>query len=58
MAREFIGNGAVTVNGEKVSDNATELDWASAFFGKYFLLKSVGKSFFICFINPKLGPAC
>lgn len=45
MAREFIGNGAVTVNGEKVDDPAAALDWDRAFFGKYFLLKR-GKKLF------------
>jgi tyrosyl-tRNA synthetase len=45
MAREFIGNGAVSVNGEKVSDPAAKLDWNQAFFGKFFLLKR-GKKLF------------
>lgn len=45
MAREFIGNGAVSVNGEKVSDPAVCLDWNQAFFGKFFLLKR-GKKLF------------
>ena len=45
MAREFIGNGAVSVNGEKVSDPAACLDWNQAFFGKFFLLKR-GKKLF------------
>lgn len=45
MAREFINNGAVLVNGEKVSDHEAKLDWNQAFFGKYFLLKR-GKKLF------------
>jgi tyrosyl-tRNA synthetase len=45
MAREFIGNGAVSVNGEKVSDSSVKLDWNQAFFGKFFLLKR-GKKLF------------
>jgi len=49
MAREFIGNGAVEVNGDKVSNNATELDWNSAFFGKYFLLKRGKKLFHLLY---------
>ncbi|MDG2090897.1 MAG: tyrosine--tRNA ligase [Gammaproteobacteria bacterium] len=49
MAREFIGNGAVTVNGEKVSDNAIELTWDTAFFGKYFLLKRGKKLFHLLY---------
>jgi tyrosyl-tRNA synthetase len=49
MAREFIGNGAVIVNGEKVSDSAAGLDWDSAFFGKYFLLKRGKKLFHLIY---------
>ena len=45
MAREFINNGAVLVNGEKVSDHEAKLDWNQAFFGKFFLLKR-GKKLF------------
>jgi len=45
MAREFITNGAVSVNGEKAEDPASQLDWSEAFFGKYFLLKR-GKKLF------------
>ena len=45
MAREFISNGAVLVNGERVSDPAATLDWSQAFFGKFFLLKR-GKKLF------------
>jgi tyrosyl-tRNA synthetase len=45
MAREFINNGAVSVNGEKVSDHESKLDWNQAFFGNYFLLKR-GKKLF------------
>lgn len=49
MAREFIGNGAVAVNGEKASDNAAELNWDSALFGKYFLLKRGKKLFHLLY---------
>jgi len=45
MAREFISNGAVSVNGGKVSDPAAELFWEDAFYGRYFLLKR-GKKLF------------
>ena len=45
MAREFISNGAVSVNGGKISDPAAELSWGDAFYGRYFLLKR-GKKLF------------
>lgn len=49
MAREFIGNGAVNVNGEKVVDPAAELNWEVALFGKYFLLKRGKKLFHLLY---------
>jgi len=49
MAREFINNSAVLVNGEKVTDSAAELDWDSAFFGKYILLKRGKKLFHLLY---------
>jgi len=49
MAREFIGNGAVAVNGEKVNDVATTLNKADALFSKYTLIKR-GKKLFNLFI--------
>tara|TARA_R110000772_G_scaffold97492_1_gene196767 strand:- start:147 stop:1430 length:1284 start_codon:yes stop_codon:yes gene_type:complete len=49
MAREFIGNAAVNVNGKKVMDPATELSWDSALFGKYFLLKRGKKLFHLLY---------
>ncbi|PCJ42800.1 MAG: tyrosine--tRNA ligase [SAR86 cluster bacterium] len=49
MAREFIGNGAVSVNGAKASDNAAELDWNTALFGQYFLLKRGKKLFHLLY---------
>jgi tyrosyl-tRNA synthetase len=45
MAREFIANGAVSVNGDKASDPSAELSWKGAFFGRYILLKR-GKKLF------------
>lgn len=48
MAREFIGNGAVNVNGEKVSDPAATLSKADARFGKYWLARR-GKKLFHLF---------
>ena len=49
MAREFIGNGAVSVNGDKIADTAAELNWSSALFGKYFLLKRGKKLFHLLY---------
>lgn len=45
MAREFIGNGAVSVNGEKISDPAALLLKEQALFGRYWLLRR-GKKLF------------
>lgn len=45
MAREFIGNGAVSVNGEKITDPAATLDWSKAFYGNFFLFRR-GKKLF------------
>ncbi len=44
MAREFIGNGAVSVNGEKVSDPAACLDWNQAFLASFSCLKEAKNS--------------
>lgn len=44
-AREFIGNGAVNVNGEKVSDPAAVIDPVQAMHGRYFLLRRGKKQF-------------
>jgi len=49
MAREFIGNGAVSVNGEKVTDPTACLSWDKAFYGQYFLLKRGKKLFHLCY---------
>ncbi len=49
MAREFIGNNAVSVNSEKISDPSARLDWNSAFFGKYFVLKRGKKLFSLAY---------
>ena len=45
MAREFISNGAVSINGSKCADVDVELSSATAFFGKYHILKR-GKKLF------------
>lgn len=49
MAREFISNGAVLVNGEKVTDPASALDIDKALFGGYFLLKRGKKLFHLAY---------
>ena len=45
MAREFVGNGAVSVNGKRVADSTVQFTQADARFGKYFLIKR-GKKLF------------
>ena len=49
MAREFICNNAVSVNSEKITDPAAMLDWVSAYFGKYFVLKRGKKLFCLAY---------
>lgn len=49
MAREFIGNGAVSVNGEKVADSEVVLKKEDALFGKYSVIKR-GKKLFNLYI--------
>ena len=51
MAREFIENGAVSVNGERIVDSAASLDWEMARYNKYMLLKR-GKKLFSLFYRP------
>lgn len=50
MAREFIGNGAVSVNGSRISDPAAMLVKADAQFGRYWLLRR-GKKLFHLFYS-------
>jgi tyrosyl-tRNA synthetase len=45
MAREFIGNGAVSVNGEKLNDPQLTLQASDALYGKYSVVKR-GKKLF------------
>jgi tyrosyl-tRNA synthetase len=45
MAREFIGNGSVSVNSEKATDIAANVDKAVSLFGRYTLLRR-GKKLF------------
>jgi tyrosyl-tRNA synthetase len=45
MAREFIGNGAVSVNGEKISEASALLLQEQALFGRYWLIRR-GKKLF------------
>lgn len=51
MAREFIGNGAVSVNGAKISDPAAQLLQGHALFGRYFLVRR-GKKLFHLYYKP------
>ena len=48
MAREFIENGAVNVNGERIVDPAASLNWDAALYNRYLLLKR-GKKLFHLF---------
>jgi tyrosyl-tRNA synthetase len=48
-AREFISNGAVSVNGRRQEHVEVELDWAQARHGEYFLLKRGKKQFFLLY---------
>ncbi|MES2625871.1 MAG: tyrosine--tRNA ligase [Pseudomonadota bacterium] len=48
MAREFIENGAVSVNGERIVDATASLNWEMARYNKYMLLKR-GKKLFNLF---------
>lgn len=45
MAREFIVNGAVSINGVKLLDPSAVLSWEQALFGRYLLLRK-GKKYF------------
>jgi tyrosyl-tRNA synthetase len=49
MAREFIANGAVAVNGEKITDPMAEISKESTLFDRYMLIKR-GKKLFNLFI--------
>ncbi|MFM2477955.1 tyrosine--tRNA ligase [Celerinatantimonas sp. MCCC 1A17872] len=49
MAREFIGNGAVLINGEKQTDNTAEVARKDALYQRYTLLKR-GKKLFALLI--------
>ncbi|GLS91131.1 tyrosine--tRNA ligase [Psychromonas marina] len=49
MAREFIKNGAVSINGEKASDSEMVLQKSDALFGKYTVIKR-GKRLFNLYI--------
>lgn len=51
MAREFIGNNAVSINGETVNSVETQLSAANALNGKYFVLKRGKKLFHLAKIN-------
>jgi tyrosyl-tRNA synthetase len=50
MAREFISNGAVSVNGERIADPAAALLLADARFGKYWLVRRGKKLFHLFYV--------
>jgi len=51
MAREFISNNAVSVNGQLVGSDAETLNIEAALFGRYFVLKRGKKLFHLAFTN-------
>lgn len=51
MAREFIANGAVTVNGARINEATATLDRSAALFGKYFLLRRGKKLFNLLYVQ-------
>lgn len=51
MAREFIGNNAVSLNGVRVDSDELVLNLESALFGKYFVLKRGKKLFHLVFVK-------
>lgn len=51
MAREFIANNAVSVNGQRVESDARNLDFGQALFGKYFVLKRGKKLFHLLYAD-------
>ena len=51
MAREFIANNAVSVNGQRVESDAHSLDFGQALFGKYFVLKRGKKLFHLLYAD-------
>lgn len=51
MAREFVSNGAVTVNGNRINDVAAVLDIHAACHGQYFLLRRGKKLFNLLYVQ-------
>lgn len=51
MAREFIANNAVSVNGQRVESDAQSLEFEQALFGKYFILKRGKKLFHLLYAD-------
>ena len=51
MAREFITNGAVSVNGLKISDTEARLDPQTLLYGKYCLLRRGKKLFHLAYLR-------
>lgn len=51
MAREFIANNAVSVNGQRVDSEALTISTESALFGRYFVVRRGKKLFHLAFTN-------
>ena len=47
QAREDVNNGAITINGEKVTDLATEIVPATHYDGKFVLVRRGKKKYFL-----------
>jgi len=55
MAREFIGNGSVSVNGRRVEDISLTFDSSSAMYGRYLVLKRGKKLFHLGIFDQDVG---
>ena len=51
LAREFIKNNAVSINGIKVNDALKEFDKEDALFNKYLVIKRGKKNYYLVEIN-------
>lgn len=53
QAREFIQNGAISVNGEKIQDSEYEISGNLAIGGKYFIIRRGKKAYYLVIIEGK-----